>query len=271
MIEPDALLAGEGHHRGALDPGRVRDAVVQSLRGDLVDGRKILVLTPDGTRTAPLPFMVRILAETVGVRAARMDFMVALGTHQPLSDPALLDLYGLTGADKQRLLPNSKLLNHRWDLADTLVRLGALSGRAIADLSEGRFKDPVDVTINGRLLDYDLILILGPVFPHEVAGFSGGTKYLFPGVSGGDFLHFTHWLGALATCWRTIGFPDTPVRRARTLPGGRRPRYPPNATWCTRTVRSTPWSGGARPCTTSCGPGARSCTSWSPWWPTGVD
>jgi nickel-dependent lactate racemase len=57
------------------------------------------------------------------------------------------------------------------------------------------------------------VLILGPVFPHEVVGFSGGAKYLFPGISGGEFLHFFHWLGAVITCMEIIGIKDTPVRR----------------------------------------------------------
>jgi nickel-dependent lactate racemase len=70
----------------------------------------------------------------------------------------------------------------------------------------------VAVAINRAIFDYDLILILGPVFPHEVVGFSGGAKYLFPGIAGGDFLHFFHWLGAVITCAGVIGTAHTPVR-----------------------------------------------------------
>jgi len=61
-------------------------------------------------------------------------------------------------------------------------------------------------------LEYDHILILGPTFPHEVVGFSGGAKYLFPGISGADMINATHWLGALAGVVGTIGIKDTPVR-----------------------------------------------------------
>jgi nickel-dependent lactate racemase len=56
------------------------------------------------------------------------------------------------------------------------------------------------------------VIICGPVFPHEVAGFSGGTKYLFPGIAGSEIIHFTHWLGALITNYAIIGTMDTPVR-----------------------------------------------------------
>ena len=41
----------------------------------------------------------------------------------------------------------------------------------------------VPVSLNKLILDYDHILICGPVFPHEVVGFSGGNKYFFPGLA----------------------------------------------------------------------------------------
>ena len=62
------------------------------------------------------------------------------------------------------------------------------------------------------ILQYDLLLICGPAFPHEVVGFSGGAKYFFPGIAGPNIINFTHWLGALATSLRTIGIKDTSVR-----------------------------------------------------------
>ncbi len=81
----------------------------------------------------------------------------------------------------------------------------------------------MEVALNRLVLDYDHILICGPVFPHEVAGFSGGTKYLFPGIAGADIINFTHWLGALITNHEVIGTRDTPVRavidRAARSPG----------------------------------------------------
>jgi len=56
-------------------------------------------------------------------------------------------------------------------------------------------------------------LIVGPVLPHEVAGFSGGYKYFFPGLSGQDLIDVTHWLGALISSAEIIGTTGiTPVR-----------------------------------------------------------
>jgi nickel-dependent lactate racemase len=72
--------------------------------------------------------------------------------------------------------------------------------------------EQVDIRLNRLALEYDHILIIGPTFPHEVVGFSGGAKYLFPGISGPDVINATHWLGALAGVVGTIGIKDTPVR-----------------------------------------------------------
>jgi nickel-dependent lactate racemase len=70
----------------------------------------------------------------------------------------------------------------------------------------------VEVTINKRIFDYDLLVIIGPTFPHEVVGFSGGNKYFFPGISGEEMIDSFHWLGALITNPVINGTKYTPVR-----------------------------------------------------------
>ncbi len=88
-----------------------------------------------------------------------------------------------------------------------------LTTKDTRDLTDGLLEMEVEVTVNARLFEYDQIVIIGPVFPHEVVGFSGGNKYLFPGVSGPDVLHFFHWLGAVVTNPMIIGNKWTPVRK----------------------------------------------------------
>ena len=210
------MVVGHGAPDKPLGEDEVLDILVRGIPLEAVAGKRVLVLTPDATRTCPLPLMIAGLARIVAPQAARLDFMVALGTHPPLAQEEILPLYGLTPASKEKLLPDSRLMNHRWDLPDTLTVIGRLEADEIADISDGLFHQGVDVSVNRHIFDYDLIIILGPVFPHEVAGFSGGDKYLFPGIAGGNFLHFTHWLGAVVTCWDTIGIKHTPVREALT-------------------------------------------------------
>ena len=143
-----------------------------------------------------------------GKRSARLDFMVALGTHTPMPK----DILSLYGINAQKKVSGSSFFNHEWDRQETLPKSVTLP-HEVERISEGLLKEKVPIVINKKIFDYDLVLILGPVFPHEVVGYSGGAKYLFPGISGGDFLHFFHWLGAVMTCKKIIGIKDTPVRR----------------------------------------------------------
>jgi len=207
------MVIGTGSPELDLGAEEVRRIVEQGTPPELVAGKRVLVLTPDTTRTCPLPRLVSALNEVIGPQARQLDFMVALGSHKPLEEERILSLYGISPEQRRRSFALSRFLNHRWDLPGTLQKIGTLGEEEIAALTGGLFREAVDVDINRAVFDYDLLLILGPVFPHEVVGMSGGNKYLFPGISGGDFLHFFHWLGAVITCWKTIGGKNTPVRQ----------------------------------------------------------
>jgi nickel-dependent lactate racemase len=87
-----------------------------------------------------------------------------------------------------------------------------MSEQDVEALSGGRMRERVDITINRLALEYDILLIVGPTFPHEVVGFSGGNKYLFPGISGREIIDLFHWLGALITNPEIIGSKHTAVR-----------------------------------------------------------
>jgi lactate racemase len=178
--------------------------------------KRVLVIIPDGTRTAPIPLMFRLLYEQVGRRAAQLDYLIALGTHPPMLHEAIDHLVGVTAAERAERYPNVHIFNHDWANPQMLQTIGVISRAEAGELTGGLLADDVPVTLNRLIFDYDLVLICGPVFPHEVAGFSGGAKYLFPGIAGPDIINFTHWLGALATRLRTIGIKDTPVRRVIT-------------------------------------------------------
>jgi nickel-dependent lactate racemase len=178
-------------------------------------GQKVLVLIPDHTRTIPLPLLFRQLAAILD-DARQLDFMVALGTHPPLSPEQLNDLVGITESERRTTYRQIGLLNHDWDQPDTLTPIGTLSQAQIQAIAGDSWHPTlggdVAVNINRHVLEYDQVIILGPTFPHEVVGFSGGAKYYFPGVSAADMINVTHWLGALAGVRGTIGIKDTPVR-----------------------------------------------------------
>jgi nickel-dependent lactate racemase len=203
-------VVGRGLVSGYL-PEAELDRIVRDGTAALpIDGRRLLVIVPDGTRTMPMPVVAELLDRHVGPRVAALDYLVALGTHVPMSDEELTHLLGRPVVDGRA--GRSRVFNHHWDDPATFVSLGTIPAQEIADLSQGRLKQDVPVALNRLVTEYDHVLICGPVFPHEVAGFSGGTKYLFPGIAAPPIIHFTHWLGALITSYDIIGTIDTPVR-----------------------------------------------------------
>ncbi len=199
---------------GALSEESVRQALEQALAGRW-RGQKVLALIPDHTRSLPLPMLFRNIVDILhDVR--QLDFMAALGTHPPLSEERLLQLIGITPEERAARFHKIGLLNHHWDDPSALTSLGVIEAEEVKALAGGSWHaslpERVDICINQAALDYDHILIIGPTFPHEVVGFSGGAKYLFPGISGPQVINATHWLGALAGVVGTIGVKDTPVR-----------------------------------------------------------
>jgi nickel-dependent lactate racemase len=194
-----------------LSTEQVRAQVARGLRELPVELLRVLVIIPDGTRTMPMPLLFELLQQELGPRVSALDFLVALGTHPPMSDEQLSRHLGRPVVDG--VTGFSRIFNHRWDDPAAFVELGRISADEISELTEGVMSQEVVVQLNRLILEYDHILICGPVFPHEVAGFSGGAKYFFPGIAGPEIIHFTHWLGALLTSFEIIGTRDTPVRR----------------------------------------------------------
>jgi nickel-dependent lactate racemase len=178
------------------------------------DGKRVLLIVPDGTRTVPLPLLFRHIHAALASRVAALDVLIALGTHQPMTTAQIDRHLGVVPKEWETTFRGVRVFNHRWDDPDTFVSVGVIPASEIETLSNGMLAVPVDVQINRMALEYDCLLICGPVFPHEVVGFSGGNKYLFPGISGREVIDVSHWLGALITSYAIIGVPGvTPVRR----------------------------------------------------------
>ncbi len=193
-----------------LDDNAVEKVVEEALSGLALEGQRVLFLIPDGTRSMPMPLMFNLFEKHLSGRVAALDYLVALGTHQPMSDEQLSHHIGRKVKDGKA--GGSHIFNHAWEKPETFVEIGVIPAEEIESISEGRLVEDVSVRLNRLILDYDHIIICGPVFPHEVVGFSGGNKYFFPGIAGAEIINFTHWLGALITSFKIIGSGYTPVR-----------------------------------------------------------
>jgi len=199
---------------GLLTHDEVMQVLTKGLGGRFT-GQKVLVLIPDHTRSLPHPELFRMVVEILH-DVSKLNVMIALGTHPQYTEEELNHLVGITAEERATTFGHVGLLNHTWDDPAHLTSLGVLDQNEIKRLAgpswHPSLPTEINIRINKAALEHDAIVIVGPVFPHEVIGFSGGAKYLFPGISGPDVINATHWLGALATVVGTIGIKDTPVR-----------------------------------------------------------
>ena len=197
----------------SLSEEEVTSFIHESLAQADIDGRSVCVVVPDGTRSCPLPLLLGAVHGALAGRATRITVLIALGTHAAMGEGQLAAHLGYPEGELATAYPGMTVLNHEWWDPETLVSVGTITGERISELSEGRLDQPVDVRLNRHVVEHDVALVVGPVFPHEVVGFSGGNKYFFPGVAGQEVIDLSHWLGALITSADIIGTRGiTPVR-----------------------------------------------------------
>jgi nickel-dependent lactate racemase len=204
------MVIGKGSTDHYLTEAETGQIVAQALDSLNLEGKRVLIIIPDGTRTMPMPLMFNLFESLLGPRVKTMDYLVALGTHQPMSDAQLSRLVGRTVVNGQT--GANHIFNHNWYDPANFVNIGTLLASQISEITGGLMAQDVPVRLNKLILSYDQVLICGPVFPHEVVGFSGGNKYFFPGIAGPEIINFTHWLGAVMTSYKIIGAGYTPVR-----------------------------------------------------------
>jgi nickel-dependent lactate racemase len=177
-------------------------------------GEKVLLILPDSTRSAPVDLLYKGIYDVISGSAACVDGLIALGTHQPMTMESIFRRVGITQNDfANKYSQKTRFFNHTWDDPETLVKIGTISASEVREITNGLMEREVEITINRRIFDYDYLLVIGPVFPHEIVGFSGGNKYFFPGICGQEILNMFHWLGGLISNAVINGTKDTPVRR----------------------------------------------------------
>lgn len=210
MSTATGTVIGKGFTDRYLTDDEARQVVSEALGTLEVDGKRVLIIIPDGTRTMPMPFMFSLFDEFLSPRVRSLDYLVALGTHQPMTDAQLSRLVGRTVING--CTGRTSIYNHDWNHPANFAHIGTIPASEIGEITGSLMSQDVPVRLNKLIFDYDQLLICGPVFPHEVVGFSGGNKYFFPGIAGPEIINFTHWLGAVMTSYQVIGAGYTPVR-----------------------------------------------------------
>jgi nickel-dependent lactate racemase len=205
-----AVLGGVGE---ILQPDQVSEFVAAAIAGAEIENKRVCLVVPDATRTCPLPLLLQAMREGLTM-ASQVTVVIALGTHQSMSEEHLGRHLGYQPDALQETYPSWDVRNHEFWLPETFTTVGTITAHRIAELTGGLLTETgVDVRINRHVAEADVAIVVGPVFPHEVVGFSGGNKYFFPGVSGPELINLSHWVGALITSAEMIGTRGiTPVR-----------------------------------------------------------
>jgi nickel-dependent lactate racemase len=206
-------LFGEGSRDANLGRVAMREIIARALDA-VPEGARIVAIVPDKTRDDTTHLLLPMaIDELTGKNPESFEVLIAQGTHSPMTDA---EKFAKTGREAWATWTrDSEIHNHRWNNPAELIELGELGSETVAELTDGIYSKGVKVSVNRRIspANCDIVLIFGAVLPHEVAGFAGGAKYLFPGVSGRELTNVTHWIGALSGIESVIGRVDTPVRR----------------------------------------------------------
>ena len=215
--EAVAALAADaaviGGPETTLTTDELRRFIAEQLAATDLDDKSVCLVIPDGTRSSPLPLLLRCVHQALAGRATRVTAVVALGTHVAMTEEALAKHLGYAEDGLEATYPGMTVINHEWEKPETFVTLGTIRAERVSELSGGLLAVAAEVARNRVVVVHDVALVIGPVFPHEVVGFSGGNKYFFPGIAGQQIIDLTHWVGALITSAQIIGaLGITPVR-----------------------------------------------------------
>src|SRR6266576_1598405 len=166
------MVLGKGSTTETLTIEDVQQLIAQACDPLALDGKRVLVIIPDGTRTAPNPLMFRLLYEQLGRRVAQLDYLIALGTHPPMlqeaidhlvgvtavqrcdeegyyiKTPSIDHLVGVSAAERAERYPNVRIFNHDWANPQMLQTIGVISRSEAGELTGGLLSDDVPVTLN---------------------------------------------------------------------------------------------------------------------------
>jgi nickel-dependent lactate racemase len=207
------MLVSRENKAGFIESSDVAEVIGQFFVQNDYKDKRVLMIIPDNTRSGPIGEIFKNIYDHLSPQAKTVDCLVALGTHRPLTEEQICTRLSLSDDQRSGKYSSAGFFNHEWAKAETFTSIGTISSEEIGQLSDGLFCEEVDVAINKMIFDYDELFILGPVFPHEVVGFSGGHKYIFPGIAGWEVINFFHWLGAVITNLVINGHKWTPTRR----------------------------------------------------------
>ncbi len=193
----------KGNEIDVLSDNDLKEAVYSSLE-KLGNKKKVLVIPPDITRFYSYS---GIITKCIYLyyKEALTDILPSIGTHFPMTEEEITKMY--------EGIPKHLFRVHNW--RKDLATLGEVPSEYINKVSEGKLNYSWPAQVNKIIAEgnYDLIISVGQVVPHEVVGMANYNKNIFVGTGGTEGINKSHFLGAVYGMERMMGRADTPVRR----------------------------------------------------------
>ena len=200
-----AMYVQKGGADVAISDSELQSLVLEAVAKSGKEIKRMLILPPDHTRLNSCAGRITEIIYENYADKCHIDIMPALGTHSAMGDAQLELMFG-------KKIPKDKFLVHDW--RNGVKAMGKASSEFISELSGGKVDYEVNVEINKVVFDnYDIIISVGQVVPHEVVGMANYTKNLMVGIGGSDMINKSHFLGAVSNMEKIMGHADSPVRR----------------------------------------------------------
>lgn len=200
-----SILAGKGGAEVVISDAELKLLIKEALDKMGESFQRVLLIPPDFTRLNSYAGQITAIVYEMLKDEAHIDIMPALGTHIAMTEAEIKAMFG-------NAIPLACFKVHDW--RNDVVKRGTISGELLNEWSEGKVDYTVNVEVNKILFDdYDLILSIGQIVPHEVVGMANYTKNIMVGVGGADTINKSHFLGAVYNMERIMGQPDSPVRK----------------------------------------------------------
>ncbi len=181
----------------------IEEALLQSIQGKKL--KKVLLIPPDFTRFHSNAGLITNRYYHALKETAQIDILPALGTHDPMSEEEIIEMYGD--------IPFDRFIVHNW--REDIVKVGEVPAEYIKEITDGLWDKGVICEVNKIIMDpsYDLIISIGQVVPHEVIGMANHSKNIFVGCGGKQTINQSHMIGAVYGMEKMMGKDHTPVRK----------------------------------------------------------
>lgn len=192
----------KGSENSVIDSQSLEEGLFSTL-DKIGKKKKVLVVPPDQTRIHSRAGEITVLLHKYFKKELK-DILPALGTHTPMTDNQINEMFGD--------IPRELFRVHDW--RKDVITVGTVDGDMVSQITNGALDYSWPAQLNKLVYKggHDLIISVGQVVPHEVMGMANYNKNLFVGTGGREGINKSHFIAGVYGMENLMGKADNPVR-----------------------------------------------------------